>query len=65
LIAALRAAGTKPDARAGRAEKGLGGNECPPRPRFFAAANFRASKAGTSLLLAYFIYLFQTDYLHQ
>jgi hypothetical protein len=44
LIAALRAAGTKLDARAGKKE-GLGGrNFCPPS--LSAAAEFRANKVG-------------------
>jgi len=48
LTAALRTAGTKtfPLGRGGK-KKGCGENEFPPRPRFFAAAIFRASEAGT------------------
>jgi len=42
LIAALRAAGTKPDARAGKKE-GSWGEGIFARPRFSAAAEFRIS----------------------
>jgi len=47
LIAALRAAEQKtfPLGRGGK-ERGLGGKKFPPRPRFFAAAIFRANEIG-------------------
>jgi len=45
MVAALRAAELKPNARAGKKERGWGGrNFCPPS--LSAAAEFRASKTG-------------------